>query len=251
MLALDYFTNIVEKMETIKNTQMDAINKAAAEIARRLEKGGILYVFGSGHSHVLAEEIYNRAGGLVQARAIIPYELSMEINHEKAAQMERSDGLGEILASSQKFRECDVLIVISNSGRNAVPVQMAEGAQKRGIFTICLTNLTHSKSVTSRDKSGKKLYDFSDIVIDTCGPLGDALVPVPGKNYSIAPASTILGAFIIELLVCSVVEAMIANGCEPLVLRSANLDGSDEYNRNAKKQITDKYPELKDIFSIF
>ena len=251
MLASEYFSRIIERMENIKNTQMDEIDKAAAGIATRLEKGGLLYVFGSGHSHVLAEEIHERAGGLVQTRPILPYELTMEKNVEKGAMMERADGLGEILLTSYKVRDCDALIIISNSGRNAVPVQMAETAKNLGIFTIGITNLAHSKSVTSRLKNGKKLYELCDVVIDNGGPLGDALVPVPNKNYSIAPASTILGALIIELLVCSIVETMISNGIEPLILRSANLDGSDELNRKAREQLKERFPELQKVFTTF
>ena len=251
MLALEFYDRIIKGFEKIKNTQMDGISKAAAEIAKRLEKGGILYVFGSGHSHVLAEEIYLRAGGLIQAKAIVPHELTVDLDMQKSTLMERTDGLAEIIFATNKLRNCDVLIIASNSGRNAVPVQMALGAKTRGIFTIALTNLEHSKGVTSRDKSGKKLYELCDIVLDTCGPIGDALVPVPEKDYSIAPASTIFGAMVIEMLVCSITETMIANGTEPLIMKSGNLDGSDEYNLKAKETLLKKFPELRDVFTIF
>ena len=251
MLALEYCKRIVEGVETIKNTQMDAISKAAGEIALRLEKGGILNVFGSGHSHVLAEEVYARAGGLIQARAIIPHELTVDLEMEKSTLMERTDGLAEIVLATHKIRKCDALIIVSNSGRNAVPVQMAQEARKRGIFTVALTNLTHSKSVSSRDKSGKKLYELCDIVLDTCGPLGDALVPVSGKDYSIGPASTIFGALVIEMLVCTIIETMISHGTEPLILRSGNLDGSDEQNRKSRQKLLELYPEIMGIFSPF
>jgi len=250
MLALDFYERIINGFEKIKNTQMDTISNAAREIANRLEKGGILFVFGSGHSHVLAEEIYARAGGLIQAKAIVPHELTVDLDMEKSTLMERTDGLAEIVFSTNKIRDCDVLVIVSNSGRNAVPVQMAQGARNRGIFTIALTNLEHSKNVTSRDKSGKKLYELCDVVLDTCGPVGDALVPVPGKDYSIAPASTLLGALVIEMLVCSIVETTIANGNEPFIMRSSNLDGNDAYNRNARELLIEKFPELLKVFSL-
>ncbi|MDR0448273.1 MAG: SIS domain-containing protein [Treponema sp.] len=249
MLALEYCKGIIEGIEKIKSTQMDAITKAAGEIAPRLEKGGILNVFGSGHSHVLAEEVYARAGGLIQARAIVPHELTVDLEMEKSTLMERTDGLAEIVFATHKIRNCDVLIIASNSGRNAVPVQMAQIAKSRGIFTVALTNLTHSKGVSSRDKSGKKLYELCDVVLDTCGPIGDALVPVPGKDYSIAPASTIFGALVLELLVCSIIETMISNGTDPLILKSGNLDGSDEHNRRAREQLKKQFPELLEVFS--
>ena len=158
MLALDYCEKIVERIERIKNTQTDAVARAAEEIAPRLAKGGILYVFGSGHSHVLAEEVYARAGGLIQARALMPHELTVDLDMEKSTLMERTDGLAGIVFETHNIRPADVLVVASNSGRNAVPVQMARIAGERGIFTVALTNLAHSQSVSSRDKSGKKLY---------------------------------------------------------------------------------------------
>ncbi|MDR0447680.1 MAG: SIS domain-containing protein [Treponema sp.] len=250
MLALDFCKRIAEGVETIKNTQMDAITRAAVEIAARLEKGGILNVFGSGHSHVLAEEVYARAGGLIQARAIVPHELTVDLEMEKSTLMERTDGLAEIVLATHKIRNCDALIIVSNSGRNAVPVQMAQIARNRVIFTVALTNLAHSRSVSSRDKSGKKLYELCDIVLDNCGPVGDALVPVPGKDYSIAPVSSIFGAVILEMLVCCIIETMISHGTEPLILKSGNLDGSDEYNLRAIEQMKERFPELRDVFSV-
>jgi uncharacterized phosphosugar-binding protein len=251
MLALDFCKKIVEGIETIKTTQTDTISRAAEEIAKRLEKGGILYVFGSGHSHVLAEELYARAGGLIQAKALVPHELTVDLDMEKSTLLERTDGLAEIVFATNKIRSCDVLIIVSNSGRNAVPVQMAQGAKQRGIFTIALTNLTHSKSVSSRDKSGKKLYELCDLVLDSCGQAGDALVPVPGKDYSIAPASTIFGAVIMEMLVCSIVETLLARGSEPFIMKSSNMDGTDDYNRNIKQQLKETFPELREVFSVF
>jgi len=251
MLALDYCARIIEGIEKIKSTQMDAISKAAGEIAGRLAKGGILYVFGTGHSHVLAEEVYARAGGLIQAKAIVPHELTVDLDMEKSTLMERTDGLAEIVFATNKIRGCDALVIVSNSGRNAVPVQMAQGAKNRGIFTVALTNLAHSKSVGSRDKSGKKLYELCDVVLDTCGQIGDSLVTVPGKDYTIAPASTIFGALIMEMMVCSIIEKMIADGKEPLVLKSANVDGSDEHNQKAKERLLKQFPELRDVFTIF
>ena len=228
---------------------MEPVTKAAVEIASRLAKGGILYVFGTGHSHVLAEEIYLRAGGLIQAKAIVPHELTVDLDMQKSTLLERTDGLAEIVFATNKLRSCDALVIVSNSGRNAVPVQMAQGAKKRGIFTVALTNLEHSKSVGSRDKSGKKLYELCDVVLDSCGPIGDALVPLAGKGYSVAPSSTIFGALIVEMLVCAIIETMNANGDELLILQSGNVDGNDDHNQKAKENLLKKFPELLEVFS--
>ena len=249
MLAHDYYDRILKSMETIKNTQTDAITKAAGEVAVRLGKGGLLYVFGSGHSHIMAEEVYARAGGLMQTRAIMPHELTVDLDMLKSTLYERTDGLAEIIFATHKIRKNDVLIIASNSGRNAVPVQMAMGAKNRGIFCIALTNLAHSKGVNSRDKSGKKLYELCDIVLDTCGPLGDAIVPVPGKELNVGPSSTILGSLIIEMLVCAVTEKMISNGDDPCILKSDNLDGGEDLNKNTMEKLKKQFPELLEVFS--
>jgi uncharacterized phosphosugar-binding protein len=251
MLAERFFTEIHGLITTIQETQIGAIQKAAEAIAPRLEQGGILYVFGSGHSHVLAEEVFSRAGGLVQAKSIVPHELTVDLDMDKSTLMERTDGLAEIIFSTTRIRKADVLILVSNSGRNAVPVQMALGARERGIFTVAMTNVSHSKGVSSRDKSGKKLYELCDLVLDTCGPRGDALVQPPGKSWAVAPVSTIVGAVIMEVLVCAVVETMLSHGVEPPVYQSANIDGNDDYNRRTREQLKERFPELRELFSPF
>lgn len=251
MLVEQFFEKIDALIGTIRETQSENIGKAAAVIADRLEKGGLLYVFGSGHSHVIAEEVYVRAGGLIQARIIMPHELTIDLDMDKSTLMERTDGLAEIIFATTKIRRDDVLIIVSNSGRNAVPVQMALGAKRRGIFTIALTNLAHSRSVESRDKSGKKLYECCDLVLDSCGPRGDALITPPGKSCAVAPVSTIAGALVMEAMVCAVVEKMLADGCEPPVYQSANLDGNDDANRLKREQLKEKFPELREVFSVF
>jgi len=251
MLALEYCKRIIECIEKIRDTQMDAITRAANEIAVRLEKGGLFYVFGTGHSHMLAEEVYRRAGGLIQARAIVPHEITVDLAMRKSTLMERLDGIAEVIFATHKLRSCDVLILVSNSGRNPVPIQMAKEARNRGIFTVALTNLTHSQDVTSREKTGKKLYELCDIVLNTCGPSGDALIPIPGRDYNMAPSSTILGALIVESLVCAIVEAMISHGHEPMIRRSANLDGNDEHNLKIQEQLLAQFPELRDVFTVF
>jgi uncharacterized phosphosugar-binding protein len=251
MLKDIFFDKIAGYIETIRKTQGETIRKAAEVIAEKLEKGGILYVFGTGHSHILAEEFYARAGGLIQAKALMPHELTIDLDMEKSTLMERTDGLAEIVYATNKIRDCDVLILVSNSGRNAVPVQMALGAKKRGIFTIAVTNLTHSKSVASRDKSGKKLYELCDLALDNCGPAGDACVRPEGKSWSIAPVSNIVGGILAEALVCDIVEIMLSHGVEPPILQSSNLDGNDDFNLKAKEDLKKKFPALREIFSPF
>lgn len=242
----ELFYKEVEKIfSKIKNTQSSVISDAADKLSDIIGNGGIIYAFGSGHSHMLAEEISARAGGLIQAKGILEPELILDLGRGKSTLIERMPGYADIILDTNKIRSKDALIIISNSGRNSVPVQLAAGAKKKGIFVIALTNLEHSKSVTSRDPSGKKLYEEADLVLDTCGVVGDASVKVPGKPYSISPTSTIAGAIIVEALVSEIVGRTIEKGKEPYVLQSANVDGNDNYNEEKRKELIGIYPELE------
>jgi uncharacterized phosphosugar-binding protein len=247
MLAESYFNEVEKLIKKARTSQMENIHKAAQAIALRLEKGGVLFGFGTGHSHVLVEEITRRAGGLLQTESIMPYELTMDKTPYKTMFMERLDGLADVIFTTTKLRSQDAIIVISNSGRNTVPVQVAMGAKERGLFVVGLTNLNHSKAVAPRNKEGKKLYEVCDVALDNCGPVGDAVLPVPGKDWAFGPVSTITGAVILGALMCDIMDTMLSHGVEPPVLKSANLDGNDEYNQKAKADLLEKYPDLREL----
>jgi len=239
-----FFKKIEEILHKVRETQSDSINTIAQKLSDVLINGGIVYTFGAGHSHMLSEETAGRAGGLMQMRAILEPELMEIQGRGKSTQVERTSGYAKIIFDANAIREKDALIVISNSGRNPVPVEMAEEAQKAGVLVIALTNLEHSKSVTSRCPDGKKLYEVCDYVLDNCGVTGDAALEVEGKPYSIGSTSTIAGAIILQALVVEIIGIMLKNGVEPAILMSGNLDGTDEYNQSIYMQLISKYPEL-------
>ncbi|MCR4425573.1 MAG: SIS domain-containing protein [Firmicutes bacterium] len=231
MLGRTYLDHLKELLTTIEQTQSEAISRAASVIADSINKGGTLHLFGTGHSHLLAEEAFYRAGGLVPVNAILEPALMLHDGPFKATDMERLEGYAEIILDHSGIEEGDVLIVISNSGRNAVPVEMAVAGIARGITVVALTSLAHSRSVPSRHSSGKRLYEVADIVIDNCGVVGDAILSIGSSRTHICPTSTVTGAAIINTLVAEVVERLVALGAEPPVFVSANLDGGDEYDR--------------------
>ena len=239
-----FFDKVEEILHKIKGTQSDTIKTVAQKLSDILINGGILYTFGAGHSHMLSEEIAGRAGGLMQVRAILEPELMEIQGRGKSTQVERTPGYAKIIFDANAIRKKDALIVISNSGRNPVPVEMAEEAKKAGVLVIALTNLEHSKSVASRCPNGKKLYEVCDYVFDNCGITGDAALEVKGKPYSIGSTSTIAGAIILQALVVEIIGIMLEKGIEPAILMSGNLDGTDEYNQKEYEQLISKYPEL-------
>jgi uncharacterized phosphosugar-binding protein len=245
MLAETYLETISGLIQKLRETQMETVHAAARRIAPLMERGGILYAFGTGHSHITAIDITKRAGGLVQAKALLPYELTLDANADKTMLMERMDGLADVLFATTPIRREDALIIISNSGRNAVPIQMALLAKERGIFTVALTNVAHSKSVASRDKSGKRLYEVCDMVLDMCGVPGDTAVPVPGAGWSTGPTSTVAGSMLLQAMMCDIIEIMLQDGVVPAVFQSMNLDGNDDSNRLTTERLYQNFPELK------
>ena len=239
-----YFNKIEDILHKIKETQSETINTIADKLCDVLINGGIVYTFGAGHSHLLCEEISARAGGLLQVRAILEPELIDIQGNGKSTQLERTPGYAKIIFEFSKIRKKDALIVISNSGRNSVPVEMAIEAKKAGVLVIGLTNLDHSKNVESRCPNGKKLYEVCDFILDNCGEFGDAAIKVENKPFSIGPTSTVAGAIILQALIAQIVEIMLEKGQEPAMLMSANVDGNDDYNKNIQEQLVEKFPEL-------
>jgi uncharacterized phosphosugar-binding protein len=191
----------------------------------------VFHVFGSGHSHALAEETYHRAGGLVPVNAIQEVFLTPLTPPRTSGQLERVPGLAKIILDDHDLRPGEVLMVISNSGINAVPVEVALEGKSRGLTVVALTSLRHSQGVPSRHPGGQRLFEIADIVLDNCGEPGDAAVHYEGFDGTVGPTSFLAGAYIINSLVCRVVELFVEQGLTPPVYLSANVPGGDEHNQ--------------------
>ncbi|MEF9968206.1 MAG: SIS domain-containing protein [Longicatena sp.] len=226
-VAFEVGLGVVNK---IKNTQKEAIKKAGRTISEAHRNGKTFYVSGSGHSHGVAEELYGRAGGLAFSVPILTSELTLTEHPTKSTFIERLAGYATILVDLYKIGEGDVVLIASNSGRNAYPVELAIEAKKRGAKVIAMTSMAHSTQVSSRDKSGKRLFEVADIVIDTCGEVGDSATYIDGIDVPILPTSSIANAFICASITAEVVCDLTAHNCEVEVLVSANVDGGYEKN---------------------
>jgi len=216
-----YYEKISDLLGRIASTQQGPIKQAARMVSEHIAGGGILYLLGSGHSLAVAMEAYHRAGGLAPADVI----------HDRTfGRAERLEGYAERLLKDYNIPAGGVVVVISNSGRNALPIEVALLCKERGIRTIAITSLAHSKSVTSRHSSGKRLFEIADIVIDNCGVPGDAALEIKGLPGHACPTSGIAGMFIIDSVIAQVIENLAASGETPPVFVSANVDGGDEHN---------------------
>lgn len=228
--SVEYFENLQKIIARIATEQLDNIEKAARAVADTLENGGRVHAFGTGHSHMLAEEIFYRAGGLVNVNPILETSLMLHESAAKSTELERLEGYGEILFDHHSISNKDILFLFSNSGRNGVAIDLALIAGERGVKTVVITNMEHTMQGASRHSSGKKLFEAADIVIDNCGCHGDASMRIDEINRSVAPTSTAAGAAILNAIEARAVEIMVSEGFTPEVFSSSNVDGGDEIN---------------------
>lgn len=231
-----YTAAVLTLISWIEETQHEALAQAADIVFRSLKEDGVLHVFGSGHSIAVAQEAFHRAGGLVPVNFIHDTALSPLTPPAVSGRMERLSGIASILLDRHDPKPGEIVIVVSNSGINAVPVEMALEGKRRGLFVIALTSLTHSRAVPARHSSGKRLFEVADLCLDNGGTEGDATVAYPGWSGKVGPTSVIAGTFLINRLVCGVVQRYLAEGLTPPVYMSANLPGGDEHNRRLEER---------------
>lgn len=238
--AASYISNVTGCIEKAWETEQYDINMAAKEISDAIARKSNVFVFGCSHAGILAEEVFYRTGGLAIINPIFfPGFMLNTRPITMTSKLERVPGLGSVILDQNRVKEGDVLIIHSVSGRNTVPVEMALKAREKGIRTICITNLNYSKAVTSRHESGLRLFEVCDIVIDNCGDTGDASVKLDGLPEKIGPTSTAVGAALINAVVITAVENLIADGIIPPVFLSANLNGGDEHNEMIFREYKD------------
>lgn len=217
-----YRDTVVGVLDAILAANEESLTAAGDAVVAALRSDHLVYVGGSGHSHLIAEEVFYRAGGIAAAQAILDPDLMLHTGAVRSTQIEREEGKAEQVLANYPVGEGDVVFVASNSGRNAYSIELALAAAKRGARTVAITSLAHAQQITSRHPSGKLLRDVADIVIDNAGVYGDAALPIDGRNVSMGPTSTIAGVFIINTLMAEAVAALAAEGVSVDVFESAN-----------------------------
>ncbi|MFZ4864207.1 SIS domain-containing protein [Enterococcus casseliflavus] len=236
-----YFEKAKELLSIVEEKEAPAIEQAIELLTKANLTKKAIYIFGASHAGILAEEMYYRAGGMMTINAIFGRELMLDRSPITfTSKMERLEGYGSALAATQPFTAGDVLILHSVSGRNPVIIDMALHAKEKGVKIIALTNLTYSKTVTSRHTSGLRLFETADIVIDNHGEIGDAACTIPDVEQKVGPTSTVVGATILNAIIVEVCQKLKEVGVDyPPIFYSANLDGGDELNQS----LFEKYQE--------
>ncbi len=221
----DYLAGVQERLGRPLSTQREAMDSAAERVAETFARGGWLYVFGTGHSHMLAEELFFRAGGSPRVRPMLLDDLMFHRSASESTERERELGRAALILERYPVSGIDVLIVASNSGRNAVPIELASKAKERGTFTVALTSLAHAQAFPARHPSGRRLHEVVDLVLDHGAPAGDASVSLGNDVLTAGAVSTVLGAAMLQMIHVGAMERLIAQGRVPELFVSSNADG--------------------------
>ncbi len=232
-----FFAGIDAIFQEIRSTQGPNIEKAAELIAASILQEGVVHVFGTGHSNVIAEEVFGRANTLAPVNQVVDLSLAGSVNTVQSFYMERVEGLGALIFEHVRPQPPDVFLVISNSGRNAVPIDFAWAAKENGHKVIVVTCVRFSLSQPSRHSSGKRLLDYADVILDNCTPLADRVVRVEGMKPGLGSASGIAGSLLVHAVLAEAAMMIKEKGIEPPVFMHGNLDGGMEYNQ----YLLDKY----------
>ena len=219
----EYQQKITEHLHKVCDQQKDEINQAALWVSEILISNRIIHTFGTGHSHMIGLELFVRAGGLANVNAFLD-STSMTIEGaRRSALIERIEGMAQIVWDQHTINSNDIIILISNSGRNAMPIEMAMIAKEHGLKTIAITSLEQSKKYPSRHSSGKKLYELVDLVIDNMVPPGDGLMRIEGNLTG--PPSSVSGIVLVNTIATEAMRIAAEKGIKLPIYFSQNIDG--------------------------
>ena len=228
-----YSIEMIKQLEKIFEGQEEEMEKAISEVFRTIKEDKIIHTFGSGHSHMVGLELFIRAGGLGNVNAMLDQDVLTSNGALRSSKLEKLEGLADILWEEYRIEKGDIIIIISNSGRNALPVEMALRAKKEGIKIIAITSLTQTKEFASRHSSGKKLFEIADIILDNKVISGDGIMKV--GNDRIGAMSSINGMFIINTVVTEAMIRAEKSGIELPVYSSQNIDSFENNDKLYKK----------------
>lgn len=224
-----YLRSVIRLIDRTLEQEWEDIAHAAGLVADAIAAGREVHAFGSGHSHMLVEELFYRAGGLAGIRPLLFEGLMLHASATLSTRLERLPGLAAALLDEHGVHAGDVMLVFSNSGRNAVALELATEARRRGVAVIAVTSLRHSRATSPR-LGDLRLFELADVVIDNGGVPGDAIVELDGFDRAVAPTSSAVGAAIVNAVVAEASGLLLERGVEPRIFASSNTDHGDDLN---------------------
>ncbi|MDQ0404549.1 SIS domain-containing protein [Streptomyces sp. NPDC000349] len=232
----------IDLLRRVRDEEADSVEAAGTLLADTVERGGRLFAFGAGHSSLAAQDVVYRAGGLALMNLLtVPGVVGVDVMPATlGSALERVDGLASAVLGSSPLREGDVLVIISLSGRNAMPVEMAMNARALGVRTIGVTSVAYASETASRHSSGTFLKDHCDIVLDSKIAVGDAELTLDTVPVPFAPASTVVTSALMQAMMATAAGALAGRGIEPPLLRSGNVDGGHDWNGRVLDQYRDR-----------
>ncbi|MCG1020412.1 SIS domain-containing protein [Sutcliffiella horikoshii] len=234
-----YFSAIQNLFTKVNEKNKQVMQQSASILAECFERDGILHVFGCGHSHMIAEEVFYRAGGIVPVRPVLIEDVMLHKGALRSSEMERDPCFADTFLPLQPFEPNDALLVVSTSGRNPVPIEVAQYGKEIGMKVITISSHAYH-SLSTRHSSGIFLSETATIAIDSCIPQGDALVTIEGLETPIGPGSTIINAAIVNDLIIKTTEILHKNGIAVPIFKSGNIDGAEEHNERAMRKYRDR-----------
>jgi len=224
-MAYEYQEKITALINHAIETNKEVIDKLAVKFAENIENDKVIHTFGTGHSHMLGIEMFARAGGLGNVDAMLDPDVLTSFGAQRSCAMEKCCGVSDVIYDSYNVQKGDIMLITSNSGRNAMPIEMAMRCQKEGVYVIALTNVKQSSAAKSRHPSGKRLFECADCVIDSCVPEGDATLDIAGIKTG--PGSSIVTMAIMNTIISEAIKIVTSHGKRPYVFQSQNVDGFD------------------------
>ena len=236
LLAGQYLEKLTGLCGRIVETQSDRMDRACAILAEEIGKGKLVYAWGTGgHDNRSAEELLWRAGGLACVAVILDPGLALIHGATKATKVERLHGYAKGVLDYYQVGKDDTLLLVNSYGINALTIDAVHACRERGTRVIAVTSFEFPQSVPpdhpARHASQENLHEIADPAIDTAVPAGDAVVDIPGFPYKVAGISTLVNVFVLNALVCGVVEKLVQAGVDPPVWVSANAPGGDAWNK--------------------
>jgi uncharacterized phosphosugar-binding protein len=225
-----YFQAINELQVRVVEGQRAQLIKAAQKMAETTKSDQRIFLFGTGHSHLLAEEGFYRAGGLANVVPMLSEHFMLHHLPELGSRLERAAGLAELILDRYSPEAGEMLFVFSNSGVNRLPVEMALRGRERGLFVVSISSFAYAEQAPLSDL-GMRLDQSVDLALDNGGVPGDALLELPDFQWRVAPSSTIIGALLWNGLVSETARLLLAAGIEPPIFVSINVEGAAQHNQ--------------------